>query len=199
MLGDLWPPLNANGAADAVYWTEDEMYKWFDEGAKRLAADCGVFVRYDVTLAAATGTAAYSLPADHVSTLQADLDGTALNPRNVQQLEALDAAWPTAAGTPNAFVQDTRGVAQLTLYPKPQLADNGKAIGITEHGKPADITVTSAILAAPVPIKEYFRFYALGEARAKETKAQMQETAQWFKGLAGMLEKTMIGYYGTAQ
>src|SRR5207249_3191346 len=107
IVSDLWPPLNATSEADAVYWTEAELYEWIDEAVKRLAQR-GYFVVYDTSLTTATGTKNYTLPTGHVGTIQADIAGRLLRARNVQELEAFDSAWPAAAtSTPLAFVLDT--------------------------------------------------------------------------------------------
>jgi len=41
----------------------------------------------------------------------------------------------------------------------------------------------------------YFTFYALAEARAKQSSAQMEETAQAFRGLVDQYEQTMAGLW----
>ena len=199
LLGELWTPLNSTGPADAMFWTETDLYQWFDEAKNRLARTCGGFVRRDTSASIVSAQSAYSLPADHASTLQVDVAGGTLRPRTIQQLEALDDSWPTTAGTPAAFVQAVPGQPQLTVYPVPGVGDAGKTIGVVEHSIPAAIALANALLAVPVPVREYFRFRTLGDARAKESPAQMQDTAQWFRGIAGMLEKAIIGYYGAAE
>ncbi len=197
LLGELWAPLNATGPIDAVFWSATDLLQWFDEAKNRLARTCGVFVRYDTTTETVSDQGPYSLPADHASTLQVDLAGAVLRPRTIQQLEALDDSWPSATGTPAAFIQAVDGDPELTLYPAPTAAS--QAVGIVEHSIPAAVQLSNALLSVPIPVREYFRFYALGEARAKESKSQMQETAQWFKGLTGMLEQAITGYYGGAE
>lgn len=199
LLGELWEPLNATGPVDAIFWTPTDFYQWFSEAKNKLARTCGVFVRYDTSQTTAAAQSQYNLPSDHASTLQVDVAGTILRPRNIQQLEALDDAWPTTPGTPQAFIQAVDGQPGLTLYPTPQVADGSKTVGVVEHSIPADITLANALLALPVPMREYFRFYALGEARAKESKGQMQETAQWFKGLTGLMEQAVLAYYGASE
>lgn len=197
LLGELWAPLNSNGPSDAVFWNPTEIYQWFDEAKNRLARMCGGFVVYDTSLETVSDQGTYTLPADHASTLQVDVAGNVLRPRSVQQLEALDASWPTTIGTPKAFVQNAAGVTGLQIYPAPSTAD--EVIGIAQHEIPPAIALSNAILSVPVPVREYFRFFALGEARAKESKAQMQETSDWFKQQCAMLEQAIGGYYGTAE
>lgn len=190
VVGDLWAPLNARGPADAVFWTEDELYNWIDEGVKRFARKHAAFVVYDQSLDAATDQAAYTLPAAHILTFQADLNGKTLRARNVQEMEALDSRWTTAAAAePRAFLLDTRGLLELTLAPPPDVTFNGQDIGLVMAELPAAITRTTAILAAPPALREYFTFYALGEARAKESNASMDETAAWYRSLVDLIDQ----------
>ena len=197
LVTDLWPPLNASGPADAVFWTEAELYQWLDDALDNLSLGHPVFVVYDKSLAAVNGQAIYTQPTtpEFIATLQADLAGKVLRARNVQQLEALDDNWLTSAGSPEAFVLDTQGLTQLRLYKIPGASDDGHAIGQVMQIDPAEI-VGGALLGAPRCLQEYLTFYALGEARAKETRAQMPETAAWFRGLVGMMDKAIAGYWG---
>lgn len=200
LAGELWPPLNATNSADAVFWTDTDIYNFFDEGAKTLARKCGVFTEYDESLTAVQSQGSYTLPSKHISTIQVDVNRTTvLRPRSVQNLEALDDDWQNTEDAPTSFAQNSAGVITILLYPRPDAVTDGKTIGIVEHVYPADIDANNGILAAPTCIAEYFRFYALGEARAKETKAQMMETAQWFKGLSGMMETVMSNYWGASR
>lgn len=195
-VGELWPSLNARSAADAVWWTEAELYDWIDEAAKRLARKLGVFVRRDTSLSTVATQGAYTLPARHIATLQADVAGFVLKARNVHEIEALDASWPTASDAPKAYLQDTQGLVKLTLYPKPNVANAGRAIGLVIEEYPATISASAGTLAAPPVIEDYFAFYALAEARAKESNASMDEVADWFRQLVTMYEGAIAGLWG---
>lgn len=198
LVGDLWAPLNARGPADAIFWTEDQLYEWIDEAIKRFARKHAAFVVYDTSLTSASGVADYTLPADHLCTFQADLAGRYLRARNVQEIEQLDAQWTTAAaGVPKAFLEDTKGLVQITLYPKPNVASSSKAIGLTMAKVPATISKTAAILAAPPIIRDYFSFYALAEARAAETNASMDEIAVWYRQLVDQLDQVAEHLWST--
>lgn len=196
VVGDLWPPLNATGPADAIFWTEAELYQWIDEAVKRFARKHLAFVVYDTSLATATGTADYNLPASHIATYQADVAGKVLRARNVAEMEALNSQWPAAAAAePKAFLEDTKGLIRLTLAPPPDLAHNALTIGLTMAQLPAAIAQATAILAAPSCLREYFTFYALAEARAKESNASMDEVAQWFRGIVDLIDQAAAGIW----
>ncbi len=198
LVGDLWPPLNATGPTDAVFWAEDELYQWIDEGAKKLARNLGVFVDYDdSTIQTVANVKDYALPTNHVATIQADLNKTTLRARNVQDLEALDAGWPSTPGSkPKAFLEDTLGLARLTLYPPPDVANESLFVGLTLQKIPPEITAATAILVAPPAIQDYFAFYALAEARSKETNASMEEISQWLLSICSQYEDVMRGLWG---
>lgn len=204
-MGDVIPQLNASGPNDLVFWSITDLYQWFDEAGMKLARTCGVFVERDTSLTSILDQGAYTLPADQISTIQVDLAGKVLKARTVRELEALDANWPSTVGVPVAFVQDTQGVTQLVIYPAPDAEDTGDTIGLTLHVAPVPIMVdgvftpANAFLSAPQCVREYFTFTAIGEARAKESKMQMQEVAAWMRQLTGWMEQVFEGYWGEAQ
>lgn len=194
--GDLWPSLNARGPADAIFWTETQLYQWLDEAAKRIARKCGGFVRRNTSVTAGLVNGTYTLPLDHVVTIQADRGDLVLKARNIPELEALDRNWPSTSGQPKAFLEDTQGVKQLTVYPKPTMPYSADTLGLFERYNPAEISVSAAILEVPACIQEYFTFYALAEARGtKETNASMPEVANWFRSLCGDYEQLFATYW----
>jgi len=198
-LADVIPQLNAGGPNDLIFWTTDELYQYFDEASQRMARTCGVFAVHDTSLTSVVSQGAYTLPIDQVSTIQVDLGGNVLRARTVQELEAFDANWPATQGPPTAFVQDTQGVTQIVLYPAPDSNNSGKTIGLVIHVVPGTINFSLRFLSAPQCVREYFTFHAIGEARAKETKMQMQEVAGWMRQLTGWMEQVIEGYWGEAQ
>lgn len=197
VLGDLWPPLNATGPQDAIFWQPSELYAWLDEAAKRMARKLGPFVEYDTTISTQANVSGYQLPVSHIATIQADFNGIVLRARNVQELEAFDSQWTAAASAPPvAFVQDTQGLQRLTLYPPPDVPSQNLPIGLLMQEDPAQITQANAILPAPNCLQDYFAFFALAEARAtKETNASMDDTAQWFRQILQNYEQVIAGLW----
>ena len=189
-VGDLWAPLNARGPADAIFWTEAELYQWIDEGVQRFARKHGSFVVYDTSVSTTTGAANYALPTSHIRTYQADLANKILRARNVQEAQALDAGWvDAAADEPKAFLLDTAGLKQLTLQPPPSGLFNALTIGLTMAQLPATVSAAAAILAAPPVLRDYFTFYALAEARRKQSNASMDEVAKWLLSIVDMIDQ----------
>jgi len=201
-LGDVYSALNAAGPSDLVFWTETELYQYFDEAAERLARTVGCFVERDTSLTTAVNTGTYGLPTDQVAVVQADMGGQVLRPRNVHELEALDYSWPMTVGPPVAFVKDTAGMTsgseQMTIYPACDEAHEGLTIGLVLHVLPATISSSNALLGAPTAIREYFTFRALEAARGKQSKAEMPDVANWFGQLAGYMEQVMSDLWGSA-
>lgn len=200
VLGDLYPRLNATSQADAVYWTDAELYQWFDEATQRLARSAGVFVARDTSIAVSSGQGSYDLPSEQVSTIQADLEGVVLRPRTVQELEALDSDWPAATGppSPSSYTQNVLGLGVLALYPAPGPDDNGNTLGLVIHVAPSTVSASNALLSAPSVLQDYFGFYALAEARARESKGAMPEVADWLRSVTGLYEQAIEGYWGEA-
>lgn len=200
VLGDLYPRLNATSQTDAVYWNDAEIYQWFDEATQRLARSAGVFVARDTSISVVNSQGAYDLPSDQISTIQADLAGVVLRPRTVEELEALDADWPAAIGppSPSAFVQNVLGVGVVALYPAPGAADSGNTLALVIHVAPATVSASNTLLSAPSVLQDYFGFYALAEARAKESRGAMPEVADWLRSVTALYEQAIEGYWGEA-
>ena len=189
-VGDLWAPLNARGPSDAIFWTESELYNWIDEAVQRFARKHGSFVVYDTSLTSVAGDADYALPASHIRTYQADLNNNILRARNAQEAQALDSGWTTAADDePRAFLLDTAGLNQLTLQPPPSVTFGALSIGLVMAQLPATVTAATAILAAPPVLRDYFTFYALAEARRKESNASMDEVSKWLLSIVDLIDQ----------
>lgn len=198
VISDLWPALNAIGASDAVFWTEDELYTWFNEAGRRLSGRVGIFVVRDSSITLATDTAEYDLPDAHQATIQADVAGQFLRARTVKELEALDANWPAATGIPKSFLLDVEGVKEVTIYPAPDADFDGDALNLIMRSLPAEVSSSAGFLTAPVVLEDYFAFSILAEARRKESHAAMPEIAQWLDGICGLYEQTIQSYLGGA-
>jgi hypothetical protein len=195
-VSDMWAPLNARSAADAIFWKEADLYISIDEALERLASRAGVFVEYDQSLTTALSTGDYNLPASHIRTIQADLNGKVLRARNVPELEALDSQWPTAtAAEPKAFMLDTKGLQRLTLYPAPSAPFASLAIGLTMIKLPTTVSIANAILSAPPALQEYFTYSAIADARSKESPASMDEVTDWLRGVTDLILQAAEGLW----
>jgi len=196
LLADLYPMLGAQSEADLVFWDQAELYRLFDESAKRLAAIAGLFVERDNSLASAAGTRTYTLPARHVSTIQVTLGAVVLRAATVGELEARDTAWRTGSGTPTRWYADGEGLAAIALYKVP----TGVAIlHIIEHEFPTTIAAATPTLSAPSPVGDYFTLRALGEARGRESDGAMPEVAAHCRERARLYEEMFKAYWGAAQ
>lgn len=198
VLSDLYPLLNAAAAGDLIHWTDSDLYEWLDEAAKRLARTYGVFVERDASMAIALGTPEYSVPAGHISIIHASAGTLALYAVTVQELEALDASWPTAAGPTNCFLADANGLGHVRVYPAPDATITG-ALALIRHRFPVAITSVNNTLSAPLALRDYFLWYALSEARRRQSDAMMPEVAEHFAGRVALMEKVIEQYWGNSQ
>lgn len=199
MLRDLLPLLQADDFSNLVFWSEAELYQLTDEAAKRLARSVGGFVERDASTALVVGTAAYAMPARHLSTLHLSLGSTALRARTSAELEALDQAWvDTAATTIQAWIQDQVGTETFRVYPTPASGASGN-LALIFHRYPAEVTVSTSVIQAPACLREYFTFAVLREVRGMEGKAAMPEVAEWCGQMTALLEQVFHGYWGKAQ
>lgn len=193
-LSDLYPQLLASGASDLIYWTEDELYRYFDDAAKRLARNAGVFVERNTSITTVIDTGTYNLPAKQISTIHVSFDDSALRAASVQEFEALDETWQDADyDTPARWAQIVETIA---LYPPPDAAET---LAIVRHVFPAAVSPTQQMISAPVVLRDYFRYFAQAAARGKESKGAMPEVAAWLGQLSGMYEDVARSYWGTAQ
>lgn len=198
-IADLYPALNASGAADLVFWTEADLYEWADEAAKRLARVQGGFVDWDDSITVAEGVPTYNLAAGHLSTIHVSLDGRTLRPATVQELEARDGTWvETESDTVTRWLQDGEGTERIRLWPTPGAAA-GVDLLLIEHRLPETITAEAAVVQAPLCLRDYWPFYVLGEARGKEGKAAMPEVAEWCGEMTQLYERVCREYWGGAQ
>jgi hypothetical protein len=190
--------LNAASGADLEPWAVEDLWDWMDEGAKRLARLCGVFVDRDTSNAIVTGTAAYPLPAGHLSTIHASAGTLALYPANVQELEALDSNWVDTSGPTDTYLMDTAGVTEVQLYPRPDVSVTGNVALIFAHF-PAKITSGATTLSAPPVVQDYLKWHAIAEARRRQSDYAMPDVAEALDKWTGMLEEIFTGFFGTAE
>jgi hypothetical protein len=202
VLPEFLPGLQAGDFSQLYFWTQEELYQWVDDAAKRLARETGCFVERDAATPLVVGTATYNLPARHLSAIHVTAGGRALSETTVNELEAGDDAWPTrAAGSadplPDRFLT-ALGLDAVTLYPIPDTGASG-AIGVVFHRFPTTVTSSAAVIRMPAGLREYAAFWLMAEARGKEGKAAMPEVSAWFRRLTGLYESVAREYWGGAQ
>lgn len=199
----IYPTLNAAAAADLVWWTDEELYQWLDEAAKRFARHTGGFIARDTSLFLVPGLALYTLPSGHCSTIHVSAGNRAMRATNTERLEAKDSTWPDSVAAiedpnPQEYVHDGEGLESIRLYKTPAATAAG-LLAIVMHRAPAAIGQGGSVVPLPGVWREYFTYYALGEARSKESKGAMPEVGAWFREIAGVIEEVAKDYYGGAQ
>lgn len=195
VLAEVYPALGASNSADLVFWTAQDLLDWLNEALQKFARRVGVFVERDASTAVVSGTAGYSLPARHLSTLHVALDGAELRPASVKEIEALDADWPNTAGTVERYLEDVTGFGTITLYREPAASGT---LAVVFHRYPAEVD-EDADIPLPETLADYLTDAMLAEARGTEGDGAMSEVAQFCGEEMRLYEEIAASYWGMAQ
>lgn len=195
-LAEVYPCLNADDAASLIHWTEAELIEWANQGQRDLARRFSMWVERDTTNTTADGTASYTLPTRHLSTIHVTLGGASLRAASVRELEALSAAWTTddctGAAVPSHYCQDVAGTTAIRLYKIPGTV---ATLAILHHEYPADLA-SGSNPDMPDPVADWLFFRMVAEARAKESDGSMPEAAKFCRDVMGVYESAFAGYWG---
>src|SRR5947209_17422899 len=102
--------LNCPSTAELGNWTEAELYAYAEEALNNAGGKYLLVAEFDDTTAIVAGQPMYELPTEHLATVWAAVDGTALKPATTAEMEALDDLWEEAAsGTAARWVGDALG------------------------------------------------------------------------------------------
>lgn len=192
VIDSVLPALGATSLSDLDWCTQAELLQWADDAAKRLASKAGVFVEYDASATTTIGQAVYATPTGHIDTIKATLAKN-LRSITVAELNSLDSAWQVTPGVPLYFSMDANAPNRITLYP---VANAVTTLASIFQKFPATISVASHMLDMPRPVRGYFAFYVLAEARRKESDASMPEMADHFDSRVKMFEQVFEHLYG---
>jgi hypothetical protein len=195
LLDELYPLLGASGSADLEFWTVAQLLEWLNRALARLARSAAVIVDRDTSVTVVGGTAQYSLPTPHLSTIHVSLGGTPLRAATPAELAALSATWTTDAGAVERYWHGGLGLATIGLWRKPFA---GGTLAIIEHELPDTVT-TGSVLPLPDPLADYAFLSALAEAREVESDGAMPETAAIARELASLYESMARDYWGVSQ
>lgn len=144
------------------------------------------------TVAAVAGTAAYALPARHIATIAAALDGSALRPATCAELSAENDTWESASGTPVRYVPDMEGREKFGLYPAPDAAGT---VSLIHTQSPSAVDTQSPTVNAPAVMADYLAWAMLSQARGKESDAHMADVAAHAAERARMFEQVFAEYW----
>ncbi len=206
LIQNLWPFLHASNAADAVFWPDSELTRYFAESLKRLAQRIGIFVARDTTsITFVAGTAIYDAPARHLSTLHVASEGRPLTASSTKELEARDSLFQTRQVAATKHIRDWYSDKIVTnkigFTPVPSAALAGLHPEVIFHQFPCnlDSAHTDVAIDAPVVCGDYLEFCVIAEAYGKEGDLQMPEVAQSAKAFADLFEATFKHYWGMSQ
>jgi hypothetical protein len=196
LISNVLPLLHATVPAELVYWSEQEIYNWTDEELKLLAKE-GPFVVRD-TVAIVAGTAIYSAPTGHLSTIHVAHNNAPLRPSSTQELELKDPAYATFAGTPLYWYVGTYN--QIALYPVPNAAAIALAstVEVIYHQyPPAPDDLITITLPVPAVIGEMIEMMVVAQAYAKESDSQVPEIAAHLVEVGKLAMAAVQGLWGS--
>ena len=202
MIDDLLPMLNAKTIADLSIATEDQLYEFADEAVQRLSRRVALFVERDATLPISGGVSTLSVPPRPLSSIHAawDSDGAGLfqplRSSSVNELEALDSAWQTAAGDPERFTHDQEGHATVRVYKTPA---GNTGLVLIFHQYHDTIDSSNITFNAPTPLGDYLLWSILAEVRGTDDDEAMPEVAEYARGRVELFESIFESYWGRAQ
>lgn len=199
MIASSLPSLHAADVADLTFWTNAELVEFIDEAVKKLAKFAKVFVVRDTSTSTVIGTATYTLPTRHISTLQVSYNNLPVHASSSSDLEMLDRFYTLTRGTSKKWYEDKIGASpaakKIGLYPVP---DAVHTVGVIHAEYPATLT-SGDTLDVPTPIADYIETCMIRDAYSKESDLAMPEVAQHLNERAKLYEQVMSSYYGDVQ
>lgn len=188
--------LSALGVRDPPEWcSQAEIYQWWDEGQQRLARRAGIWVDFTAPANLVIGQSTYSVPANFLDLIRASVDNMKLRESSTADLEALDSSWRTTGGPVQRISMDANAPNLATLYPSPSQA--GQLREIYHRTQPAITGSSQAVIPIPSPLRDYFTFSVIGEARRKESDNAMLDMADHFQQRCDLMERVCATYWGT--
>lgn len=202
LIADTYAFLHAESETDAVFVDDDSLEALYKDRLKRLAQQTAILVERDVTsIALATGTATYALPARHLSTIHVALSNRPLIASSRHDLERRDSAYQTQAATVASPVrrwyEDKGGFNRIGFSPVPSAAQgNGLNPEILYHAYPCNL---SEEIDCPTVVGDVLMFQVVGESYERESDFRMPEVAQIAKALVGFLQPRLENLVGMSQ
>jgi hypothetical protein len=182
---------------NTTWVTIAECYQFADDAVRLLARSTGVFLTYDASIAVASPTSIYALPAGHVFTESAWLAGGAqLRITPVADLFALDQAWSLTSGTPSRVSFDAAGPTNAVIYPIPNI--NGTLAQVMA-AQPPTVTNAAPTVALPSVLQDFLTFGMLAGARSKESDSAMPEVAEHCRERMRMYLAIAQSYWGNGR
>lgn len=191
--------LNANNADGLSAANETEIFEFLSEALTRLSMSVSGFVVRDATLTISGAVATVAMPTRHISTIHASIDSDdagawqPLIPTSVNELEAADESWETAAGTPSRFTHDQEDTNTLRVYKIP--ADD-TGLAVIYHEEKAAVADGSSTFYAPAPVQDHMMYDALAQIRGQENDEAMPEVAKYCQGRADAFLEIFRQYWG---
>jgi hypothetical protein len=177
--------------------TESELYQYISDAARDLCLRAKLLV-VEQALTALPDSPEYDLAAYRpAAVLAVWYSSKLLYATPVEEVEALDQAWPDTTGTaPDRTLGNVRGATLLRVYPK---RDAGVwSLDSLLAVKPADVSGLDATRALPEWLAPYFTLAAIEGAAGREGEERMPEQSAFCRGIRNLWEQALLALYGEA-
>jgi hypothetical protein len=202
---NILPVLHSDSVANLVWWSQNEITRWFSDAFKRLAQNYGLFVVRDVTaISLIQGEPLYDAPPRHLSTLHVAVGNRPLIADSTHALELRDADYQVTEAPVDEHVQrwysDKVGANMIGFQPVPGVEDDGENAEVIFHQYPCyDEGDLNETIDVPLFIGDYLEAVVIGEAYSCESDAQCVEIGQAARALAGLYTEIFASYWKGAQ
>lgn len=189
------PTLHATSTADLTACTAAELYQYVSDALRDLCMEVKLLV-VERALMAVPDSPEYDLAAHRpVAVLAVWYGSKLLYATPVEEVEALDQAWPDTTGTaPERTLGNVRGATLLRVYPK---RDVGVwALNSLLAVKPADVSGVDATRELPEWLAPYFTLAAIEGAAGREGEERMPEQTAFCREIRNLWEQAVRGVYG---
>lgn len=202
LITNVLPLLHTDSAANAVFTTDSELTRFFDEALKAHARKHCVFVKRDTTTVTFASTqAAYDLPARCLAVMHVALANVPLLSSSSYELEVLTDFLTSELGTPTYWYTDRAGSGKIAFYLVPTTPDVGNHPEIIYMEYPADLDTAHVNTDVPVPqpVGDYLELAVLRAAYAKESDFALPEVAQNITSLLELFDRAIVNLWGAGR
>lgn len=195
---NLIPTLHADSLVNTTAAAQADLYRSFNQALRKLAK-LGLFAKADAALTIAAGVPTVSLPTRHIQTLYAAVRQSAepwepIDRVTRAQLEALDSDWATTTSSiPARYVEELEGHSTMRVHETP---DTNTDLTLLYLERLADVSVGSPTFTAPAVVEDYLYYWALRDARQKNTDEAMPDVARFADERLALLEQAFAEYWG---
>src|SRR6185503_4255359 len=138
---NILPALHASSVSNLVWWSQNQITRWFSDGFKRLAQNYGLFIVRDIiSIILIQADALYDTPPRHLSTIHVSVNSRPLIADSTHALELRDVNYQTTQAPVDEHVKrwysDKVGDNIIGFQPVPGVEDDGQPAEVIFHQYP---------------------------------------------------------------